>query len=111
MVKVTTPRGFWQWLVYFSPAIINWLAIFFGPRIQFALFGNPHNEGAVWAWAAWGIYSLMFGAVLCLGLGGWLARNSDTYQDIAVGVVLYGLGFVIVNAAVAFGGCAAVAAF
>ena len=60
-------------------------------------------------WLNWGIVSLMIGAVICLGLGGWLARKSDSYQDIVVGVVVYGLGFMIVNAAVAFGGCATAA--
>ena len=102
-MKFTAPRGFWQWLACFSPAIINWLAVYQGPRIQFELFGKPYEE---WTEVAWGIYSLMFGAVLCLGLGGWIVRKSDSFNDIAAGAVLYGFAFMVINAAVAFGGCA-----
>ena len=105
-MKFTAPRGFWQWLACFSPAIINWLAVYEGPRIQFALYGIPDDGTAIWAGARWGIYSLLFGAVLCLGLGGWIVRKSDSFNDIAAGAVLYGFAFMVINAAVAFGGCA-----
>jgi len=105
-MKFTAPRGFWQWLACFSPAIINWLAVYQGPRIEFAIFGYPHGENAHLAWAVWGIYSLMFGAVLCLALGGWVARHSESYQGRAAGVVVCGLALMIINAASAFGGCA-----
>ena len=107
-MKFTAPRGFWQWLACFSPAIINWLAVFLGARLQFAIFGNHHDEGARWAWAAWGWNSLMFGVVLCLGIGCWLVRKSDSRREIVLGTVLYGVAFMIINAAIAFGGCATV---
>ena len=105
-MKFTAPRGFWQWLACFSPVIINWLALFQGPRIEFALFGYPHGENPHLAWAVWGIYSLALGAVSCLGLGGWIARSSNSWQDIAAGALVYGIGLIVVNAAIAFGGCA-----
>lgn len=103
---VTAPRGFWQWCACVSPAIINWLAVLQGLRFQFALFGNRHDEGAVWAWASWGMCSLMFGAVICLGLGGWLARNSSSLREKVVGGLVFGFGIMVINAAIAFGGCA-----
>ncbi len=104
-MKFTAPRGFWQWLACFSPAIINWLAVYEGPRIQFALYGIPDDGTAIWAGVRWGIYSLLFGAVLCLALGGWVARKSAD-EDIGEGIVFYGIGFMVINAAIAFGGCA-----
>ena len=105
-MKFTPPRGFWQWLACFSPAIINWLAICQGPRIQFALFGNHHDEGAQWAWAGWGINSLIVGAVVCFGLGGWLVRGSSSFREKTKGAVAYGFALMVINASIAFAGCA-----
>ena len=105
-MKFMAPRGFWQWLACFSPAILNWLGVFLGPRLQFAIFGNLHDESAQWAPASWGTWGFMLGAVLCLWLGGWLVRKSDSRRAIAIHAALYGLAFIVINAAIACGGCA-----
>ena len=105
-MKFTAPRGFWQWLACFSPAIINLFAVSLGPRIEFAMFGYSNRADGHLAWAVWGMDSLMLGAVICFGLGGWVARKSSTFRSIAAGSVIYGLAFVVTNLAVAFSGCA-----
>jgi hypothetical protein len=96
----TKPEKTWQWLMLFTPGVI----IIAGATIAGASV-NPHGELRGLQVMVSGLLTGPIGALICLGLGWWLARENATTGRKILGAVLFGLALAAVNLAIGFPGC------
>lgn len=95
----------YHWLAFFSPAVVCVLSVRFGPAVEgiMGLTPDPLNDGLTefFKWCMWG---MGLGVLLCVVIGQWFARQDDG-PDRQNGC-LWTISGLIVNAGLAWGGCA-----
>lgn len=100
----TKPKTVWQWLLLLLPAGLNIFGAVLG-----ALFGVRSSTRGEWA-VMGGVISIPVGAVLCLVIGCWLVRDSESVVWKIFGALIFALLLALVNAAIGFPGCMLVGA-
>ena len=98
-LRFSKPAKIWQWLMLFTPAVIIILGAVIGRASA-----TPGEYRGIQAMVS-GLITGPIGALMCLGLGYWLARESDGVGQKIAGAVLFGVALAAVNLALGFPGC------
>ncbi|MGH7936182.1 MAG: hypothetical protein ACREF8_04155 [Chthoniobacterales bacterium] len=89
------PRTIWSWLALLSPAAVSLAMTAFGKLLL-----TRENE------AVPSVLGLPVALVLCLVLACWLSRGTGSFGKSFALAIAFMVPLVIVNFAIAFGGCA-----
>ena len=100
-LRFSKPKNIWQWLMLFTPAAV----IFVGAVIARAGATNSGGGYKGLQTMVSGLITGPIGAVMCLGLGFWLARESNGIGQKIAGAMLFGIALAAVNLAIGFPGC------
>ena len=100
-LRFSKPKYIWQWLMLLTPGIL----IIVVAAVARATEGHTRGEYRGLNVMVTGLITGPIGAVLCLGFGFWLARESDGIGQKIAGAVLFGIALAAVNLAIGFPGC------